>query len=130
MKNLKHLLLVAVAVGLIGCVSKVTETQPSSKPAYQDRIENRYAKSVDQVYAAAQKAVESFGNVTRAGNVLSATNQVRTVEGEINGRSIYIRLEEIAPRTTTAVVQVRTKLGSTDLRVAKDVVRQIGVYLE
>lgn len=130
MKNLKHLLLVAVAVSLIGCVSKVTETQPGSKPAYQDRIENRYAKSVEQVYDAAQKAVESFGNVTRAGNVLAATNQVRTVEGQINGRSIFIRLEEVAPKTTTAVVQVRTKAGGTDLRVAKDVVRQIGVYLE
>lgn len=130
MKNLKHLLLVTVAVSLMGCVSKVTETQPGSKPAYQDRIENRYAKSVDQVYDAAQKAVESFGNVTRAGNVLSATNQVRTVEGQINGRAIFIRLEEVAPKTTTAVVQVRTKAGGTDLRVAKDVVRQIGVYLE
>ena len=130
MKTLKHLLLVAVAAGLIGCVSKVTETQPGPKPAYQDRIENRYAKGVDQVYDAAQKAVNSFGNVTRAATVLSTTNQVRTVEGEINGRSVYVRLEEVAPKTTTAVVQVRTSMGGTDLRVAKDVLRQIGVYLE
>lgn len=130
MKNLIHLLLVAMAVGLAGCVSKVTETNPGFKPAYQDRLENRYAKGIDQVYDAAQKAVESYGNVTRSGNVLSATNQVRTVEGQINGRSVYIRLEEIAPNTTTAVIQVRTKAGGTDLPVAKDVIRQIGVYLE
>lgn len=130
MKTLTSLLLVVGLVSLVGCVSKVTETQPGPKPAYQDRVENRYAKSAVQVYDAAQKAVTSFGNVTRAGNVLVATNQTYTVEGEVNGRSIYIRIEEVAPKSTTTVVQVRTSMGGTDLRVAKDVSRQIGVFLE
>ncbi len=130
MKNLTTLLALTVVVMLVGCVGKVTETTPGTKPAYQDRVTNQYQKSVDQVFEATKQAVTSFGNVTRADTLLAATNQVRTVEGMINGRSIYIRLEEVKPKTTTAVVQVRTKAGGTDLRVAADVVRQIGVYLE
>ncbi len=130
MKNLTTLLALAVAATLVGCVGKVTETTPGTKPAYQDRVTNQYQRSVDQVFEATKQAVTSFGNVTRADTVLAATNQVRTVEGVINGRSIYIRLEEVKPKTTTAVVQVRTKAGGTDLRVAADVVRQIAVYLE
>jgi len=130
MKNLTTLLALAVVLTLAGCVGKVTETTPGRKPAYQDRVTNQYQKSVDQVFEAAKQAVTSFGNVTRADTVLAATNQVRTVDGLINGRSIYIRLEEVKPKTTTAVVQVRTKAGGTDLRLAADVVRQIGVYLE
>ena len=130
MKNLTTLLALTVVLALVGCVAKVTETTPGTKPAYQDRVTNQYQKSVDQVFEATKQAVTSFGNVTRADTVLAATNQVRTVEGIINGRSIYIRLEEVKPKTTTAVVQVRTKAGGTDLRVAADVVRQIVVYLE
>jgi len=130
MKNLTTLLALAAVLTLVGCVGKVTETTPGRKPAYQDRVTNQYQKSVDQVFEATKQAVTSFGNVTRADTVLAATNQVRTVEGLINGRSVYIRLEEVKPQTTTAVVQVRTKAGGTDLRLAADVVRQIGVYLE
>jgi hypothetical protein len=130
MKNIRQLLLAVLALSLVGCVAKVTDTNPGLKPAYQDRVTNQYQKSVDQVFEATKQAVNSYGNVTRADTVLAATNQVRTVEGVINGRAIYIRLEEVKPKTTTAVVQVRTRAGGTDLRVAADVVRQIGVFLE
>jgi hypothetical protein len=130
MKNLTTLLALALPLALVGCVGKVTETTPGAKPAYRDRVTNQYQKSVDQVFEATKQAVTSLGNVTRADTVLAATNQVRTVEGMINGRSIYIRLEEVKPKSTTAVVQVRTRVGGTDLRVAADVVRQIGVFLE
>lgn len=130
MKKLIPFLLLGVTLGLVGCVATVTETKPGPKPAYQDRVENRYAKNVDQVFAAAKQAINSFGNVTRDGNVLVATNQVRTVEGFINGNAVFIRIEGVDANTTTAVVQVRTKMGGTNLRLAADVVRQLSVYLE
>lgn len=130
MKKIIPFLLLGVTLGLVGCVATVTETNPGPKPAYKDRVENRYSKSVDQVFEAAKQAINSFGNVTRDGNVLTATNQVRTVEGFINGNAIYIRIEGIDSKDTIAVVQVRTKMGGTNLRLAADVVRQIGVYLE
>lgn len=130
MKTVMAFLVLGAALTLVGCVGTVTETKPGAKPAYQDRVVNRYQKSVDQVFEATKKALTSFGNVTRAGAVLTTTNQVRTVEGFINGKALYVRIEEVDPTTTSAVVQVRTKMGGTDLRLAADVVRQISLYLE
>jgi hypothetical protein len=72
----------------------------------------------------------SFGNITSEGKVFASTNQVRVVEGVVNGRMVYMRVEGIDPQVTAAVVQVRTKMGSTDLRIAKDLVQRIAVELE
>ena len=130
MKHLMQVLLVGVTLGLVGCVGKVTETNPGFKPAYQDRVEMRYQRKVDQVFEASKRALNSYGNVTRASNVLTSTNDVRTVEGFINGQAVYIRIAEVDPKTTAAVVQVRTKLGGTDLHTASEMAHEIAVQLE
>ena len=130
MKNVLHVLLLGVTLSLVGCVAKVTDEKPGLKPAYKDRVETRYQKNVDQVFEASKRALNSYGNVTRASNVLAGTNDVRTVEGFINGQGVYIRLEKVDPKTTSAVIQVRTKLGGTDLHTASEMVRAIAVQLE
>lgn len=130
MKTFLNLALVLAAVVLAGCVGTVTENQPGLKPAYQDRLEGRYLKSVDEVFEAAKRALNSFGTVSSEGKVLTGSNQVRVAEGEINGRRIYVRIEEIDPQVTGAIVQVRTRMGGTDLRIAKDLIRRIAVELE
>ena len=130
MKQLiKNLLLVGLTLGFVGCVSKVTEDKLGPKPAYKDRVETRYQRRVDQVFEASKRALNSYGNVTRA-SVLTGTNDVRMVEGYINGQSVYIRVEKVDPKTTSAVIQVRTKLGGTDLHTAGEMVGAIAVQLE
>ena len=129
MKKVLNLLLVALACGVAGCVHTVTENQPGTGPAYRDRVEARYQKSVDVVFEASKRALTSFGNITAEGNVYSTTRSVRVAEGAINGRLVYLRVEAVDPQVTSVVVQVRTKLGGTDLRVAKDLVQQIAVEL-
>lgn len=130
MKTALNLLLLVAACSLVGCVHTVTENQPGPAPAYRDRVEARYQKSVDEVFEAAKRALTSFGNITSEGQVFASTNQVRVVEGVINGRLVYVRVEGIDRQVTAAVVQVRTKLGGTDLRIAKDLVQRIAVELE
>ena len=130
MKNVMHLLLLAVALSLVGCVGKVTEEKPGTKPGYKDRIEARYQRKIDLVFEASKRALSSYGNVTRVSNVLASTNDVRTVEGYINGQAVYIRIENVDPKTTAAVVQVRTKLGGTDLHTASEMAHEIAVQLE
>ena len=130
MKQLiKNLLLVGLTLGFVGCVSKVTEDKLGPKPAYKDRVETRYQRRVDQVFEASKRALNSYGNVTRASNVLTSTNDVRTVEGYINGQAVYIRIEKVDQKTTAAVIQVRTKLGGTDLRTASEMAQEIAVQL-
>lgn len=129
MKNLMRLLLLGVTLSLVGCVGKVTEEKPGAKPGYKDRIEARYQRKIDLVFEASKRALSSYGNVTRVSNVLASTNDVRTVEGYINGQAVYIRIEKVDPKTTAAVIQVRTKLGGTDLRTASEMAQEIAVQL-
>jgi len=129
MKYLMQALLLGLTLSLVGCVGKVTQETPGPKPAYKDRVEARYNRNVDQVFEASKRALNSYGNVTRASNVLTSTNDVRTVEGYINGQAVYIRIEKVDPKTTAAVIQVRTKLGGTDLRTASEMAQEIAVQL-
>ena len=130
MKKLLNLAGLMVALFLTGCVNTVTQNQPGTLPTYRDRIETRQQKPLEPVFEASKRALNSFGNITAEGKVFVGTNQVRIIEGSINGRAVYMRVEEIDPQLTSVVVQVRTKMGGTDLRVAKDVVRQIAKELE
>jgi hypothetical protein len=129
MKEVLKLLLVVLACGVAGCVNTVTENQPGSGPAYRDRLEARHQKSVDVVFEASKRALLSFGNITAEGKVFATTNQVRTLEGLVNNKLVYMRVEALAPQETSVVVQVRTKLGGTDLQIAKDLVQRIAVEL-
>jgi len=124
-----NLLLLVTACWVAGCVHTVTENQPGPKPAYRDRVEARYQKSVDQVFVASKRALTSFGNVTSEGTVFASTNQVRIAEGMVNQRRVYMRIEEINPQVTSVVIQVRTRSGGTDLRIATDLVQRIAVEL-
>jgi hypothetical protein len=128
MNTVTKFCLLGLALGLVGCVDTVTQTKPGMKPAYRDRIEARYQKPVAQVFEAAKRSVNSYGHITSESE-LHGTNQVRLAEGSINGRSVYIRIEQVDAQATLATVQVRTKGGGTDLQIAKDVVRRIGVEL-
>lgn len=130
MKNLLNLAGLVAALFLTGCVNTVTQNQPGALPTYRDRIETRQQKPLEPVFEASKRALNSFGNITSEGKVFVGTNQVRIVEGKINGRSVYMRVEEIDPQLTAVLVQVRTKLGGTDLQIAKDVVRRIATELE
>jgi hypothetical protein len=129
MKTAMNFLVLLAACCLVGCVNTVTENQPGRPPAYRDRVEARYQKSVDEVFDASKRALTSFGNITAEGKVFASTNQVRVVEGVVNGRQVYMRVEEVDAQVTAAVVQVRTKMGGTDLRIAKDLVQRIAVEL-
>ncbi len=130
MKTVIKLALLGMACGVVGCVNTVTQTHPGPGPAYRDRVEARYQKPVDQVFEASKRALTTYGNITTEGKVLATTNDVRVIEGLVNGRSIYMRVEQIDPQVTSAIVQVRTGFGGTDLRVATDLVQRIAVELE
>lgn len=123
-------LLAGAVVCLTGCVNTVTEQQTGGVPAFRDRIEGRYERPLATVFEASKRALKSLGNIASEGQLHTATNQVRTIEGFVNQNAVYMRVEAVSPTVTSVIVQVRTKWGSTDLQVAHDVEKRVALELQ
>lgn len=116
-----------------GCVKTVSDTKkPVAWPAlalFNDKFESRYERTVDQVYAAAVKATKANGTIERESILDPGTNQVRAIEAKINKRFVYVRVEPVDPKITSVKVQVRTKLGGTDVDLTQELQKQIAIAL-
>jgi len=123
------LVLVAVTLGLAGCVGKVTRDNPSKPPAYRDRIETQYQQPAEKVFEAVKRAFNSFGNITRESSSVSSAAQLCYVEGTINENRVYIRIEGVSPKSTKMIIQVRAPMGGTNLQMANELHRQTEIEL-
>ncbi len=120
----------AVACCAAGCVSTVTERNPGKMPAYRDRSDRRYDYPLDQVFEAAKRAINSYGNITKEGSWFTSTNEVRTLEASINQFGVWMRLEGLSPSATLVITQVRAPLGGTDLARAHELENRIAFELK
>ncbi len=115
---------------LAGCVSTVNDRSTAGVPFVKDRVESRYDRSVDQVFGAAKEVVKDMGAMIREGTVYTdQTKSVKTIEGKVNQRNIWIRIEEIDPKITSVIVQARTKAGGTDVELASQIKERIALRL-
>ena len=125
-------MLLALLGGLVvvaGCVSTVDDTHTAAVPLVRDKFEGRYERTPDQVYAAAVEVVKFNGTVTRETIINPGPNQVKTIEGKVNGRSVWVRVQAVDPKVTSVTVQVRTKVGGSDLDLTQELQKQIAVKL-
>ncbi|HEV2207529.1 MAG TPA: DUF3568 family protein [Verrucomicrobiae bacterium] len=129
MKNLHFGLMLLAAVLVAGCVSTVNERTAAGFPFIKDRVEGRYARSVDQVFDAAKDVVRRNGVLVRDSNVYS-TNIVKTLEGKVNQRSVWMRIEPVDPKITSVIVQTRTPGGGSDLDLAHELEKEIALELK
>lgn len=120
--------LLGVAVLAAGCVDTVTGRKTAGVPFIKDRIESRYERSVDQVFEAAKQAVAENGVLISEG-ILHDSNLVKTVEGKVNQRSVWVRVEQVEPRITDVSVQTRTPNGVSDIDLAAQIDKQIALKL-
>ncbi len=118
-----------VALCVVGCVSTVTEPNPGSMPAYRDRTERRYDRPLNDVFEAAKRALISYGNITAESSFSTSTNQVRTLAGSVNQTKVWMRIEGVTPSVTAVVIQMRAKLGGTDLSMAHELENRIALEL-
>jgi len=122
--------LFGIGIVTAGCVKTVNEQHAFGVPGVSDRIEGRYERSVDQVFNAAKAVLARNGSVSRESNLLGGTNTVRTVEGKVNQRNVWIRVEGIEPKPITAVtVQARSGGGSTDQALTHQLEKEIALEL-
>jgi hypothetical protein len=98
-------------------------------PFVSDTAEAKYPRTVAQVFDAAKYVVAQKGTVTRESNLLGLTNAVRVLEGKVNQRSVWVRIESIDPGVTAVKIQVRTSGGGTDQPLAYQLDKEIALKL-
>jgi hypothetical protein len=129
MKRKIFTVLSAVILIGAGCVSTVNERTSPGLPFVKDRVEGRYERSVDQVFNASKQVLSTNGVLVREGVLYNQTNEVKTVEGKVNQRSVWVRIEGIEPKVTAVTVQTRTPGGGADLDLAHELEKQIALKL-
>lgn len=120
---------VAVLLGLSACVSTVTDQHTPGVPLLKDSFENRYERTVDQAFEAAKAVISSNGVLNSESILHNQTNLVKTLEGKINQRNVWVRVEGVDPKVTSVTVQTRTPGGTPDMDLAHQVATDIGVKL-
>ena len=118
----------AATLAVTGCVSTVSNQKTAGVPLVNDQISGRYERPVGQVYEAA-KQVLAFNGVIDQETSITATNSVRALEGTVNKRKVWIRVEQVDAKTTAVTVQARTKMGGTDIELVHELDKEIALKL-
>lgn len=105
-----------------GCVQTVSDTDTFAMYYGRDMVSNRYDRPFDEVYQAAFNVVKNDGAIVREYVSHEYTNSVRSVEGRVNNRKVWIRVGSVDSKITQVDVEARTKAGMTDI----DLVHQLG----
>jgi hypothetical protein len=123
------LALAVLTAAVVGCVNTVSGRKTAAVPWMRDRIEGHYDRSVDQVYTAACAVMRDNGAINFTGEMNSATNLVKFIEGKVRQCNVWIRTEQIEPAESSVIVQVRTAKGGTDLLLAHQLEKEIALKL-
>jgi len=129
MKTKMVLALLGALVFVTGCVSTVNDRHAFALVPGKDQFESRYERTPDVVYAAALEVIKFNGTITRESVVNPGPTQLKTIEAKINGRDVWVRVEQVDSKITSVTVQVRTKGGGTDLDLTQQLATQIGIKL-
>ena len=122
--------LASAALCVFGCKSSnVADRQPGPMPGYRDRTERRFDRPLNDVFAAAKRALVGYGNITAENSFFSSTNQVHTLAGSVNQAKVWMRIEGATPTATLVTVQIRAKMGGTDLAMAEELQNRIAFEL-
>jgi hypothetical protein len=120
---------VAFSALAVSCVKTVNDRHTGAIPFFPDKAQARYERPVAQVFEAAKTVVARNGVVSRETSLLGCTNAVRCLEGRVNQRAVWIRVEEIDPRVTALTIQARTNAGGTDQSLTHELDKQIALEL-
>lgn len=129
MKTIIFTIFTAGALLGAGCVSTVTDRTTPGMPLVKDRIQGRYERSVDEIFKAAKEVVKDNGVLVNESILYNQTNLVKTVEGKVNQRNVWVRVEAIDPKITEVTVQTRTPGGLSDIDLAHELEKEIALKL-
>ena len=127
----KSIFALSLALGLvtIGCVNTVSDTHSFATTWSKDSVAGRYARTMDQVYAASVAVIQNNGVMIKDYIPHDTTNNVRSLQGRVNDRNVWVRVEAVDPKTTQVDVQARTKWGVSDLDLVHEIEKEIALQL-
>ncbi len=122
--KLFSLLAITVLLSVVtGCYSTLDGRMKGGLPFSKDTLESRYERPPEVVFAAA-KAVLSYNGTLTEENTIS-----KTVGGQVNRRSVWVKIEALDPKVTKVTVQARRPSGVADIDLASEIDKQIALRL-
>jgi len=129
MKTITFAVFAAAILLGAGCVSTVNDSTTAGIPLVKDKIQGRYERPVDQIFVAAKEVIKENGVLSNESILYNQTNTVKTVEGKVNQRSVWVRVEAVDPKVTEVTVQTRTPGGLSDIDLAHQLEKEIALKL-
>ena len=129
MKTTISTILAAAVIVSTGCVSTVNDRTTPGIPLVKDKIQGRYERPVDQIFQAAKDVIKENGVLVNESVLYNQTNAVKTVEGKVNQRNVWVRVEAIDAKVSEVTVQTRTPGGLSDIDLAHQLEKDIALKL-
>jgi len=121
---------VGMAIINAGCVKTVTDTHTATVSFGKDRVEQRFERTLDQVYQAAIHVVQQDGTVVTEYVPHDTTNVVRSFMGKVDQCNVWVRVEAVDPKITSIIVETRTKWGNKNIDLAAQLNTEIALQLQ
>jgi hypothetical protein len=112
-----------------GCISTVSDTKTVAISFAQDNVTGRYQRSVEQVYNASVAVIQHNGVLLTEFIPHDTTNTVRSLQGKVNERNVWIRVESVDPQITAVTVQARSTWGNSDIDLAHELEKEVALQL-
>ena len=110
--------LVGIAIITAGCVKTVTDTHTATVSFGKDNVEQRFQRSLDQVYRRRFTVIQTDGAVITEYVPHDTTNVVRSFMGKVDQCNVWVRVEAVDPKITSVIVETRTKWGNKNIDLA------------
>lgn len=89
-----------------------------------DRVESRYERPVEQIFAAA-KEVLRFNGTLYGENTIS-----HNLEAKVDTRTVWVTVDEVEPKISRVIVVARKKSTLPDIALAAEIDKQIALRLK
>lgn len=129
MKTQFLIALLGAALLVVGCHSTVDGRTRAGVPFVKDSVEGRYERPPDKVFAAAREVIKYNGTLINESTLHSTTNLVHVLEGRVDQRRVWVRVEPVDDKVTSVQVQVRRKGGGKDTDLTHELEKQIALQL-
>ena len=113
-----------------GCVKTVSDTHTfAPNPWGKDTLSNRYQRTIDQVYQASVVVIQNNGVLLTEYIPHDNTNATRSLEGKVNQKNVWVRVQAVDPRTSQVDVETRSSWGVSDVNLSHELATEISLQL-